>query len=45
MCLEEKLSQEAPGSQMAPRALHRTHTFIRDYPGCLRVIDLEVWGH
>lgn len=30
---------------MAPSMLHHTHTFIKDYCGCLWVIDLEVWGH
>lgn len=45
MCCKEKLSQETPGNQMAPSMLHHTHTFIKDYCGCLWVIDLEVWGH
>lgn len=42
---EEKLSQETPGNQMAPSMLHCAHTFIKDYFGCLSVIDLGVWGH
>lgn len=42
---EEKLSQETPGNQMAPSMLHCAHTFIKDYLGCLWVIDLGVWGH
>lgn len=42
---EEKLSRETPGNQMAPSMLHCAHTFIKDYFGCLSVIDLGVWGH
>lgn len=42
---EEKLSQKAPGNQMATSVLYLTHTIIKDCCSCLWVIGLEVWGH
>lgn len=45
VCVWQKLSQKAPGNQMASSMLDFTHTFIKDYCGFLWIIVLEVWGH